>query len=96
MPPGDTDYFATAGGDYNWGSLDVRAVDDVAGATRIDICYEPTGRVVHRQGAVLLFSDRNTVNGGYRFRFDRYEGGVLTGVSRRVVIPLGGDARVVR
>ncbi|NCQ62100.1 MAG: prepilin-type N-terminal cleavage/methylation domain-containing protein [Myxococcales bacterium] len=63
-----------------------------------DICFEPSGRTFYRTGTVAtdLFTDRNTVSGGFRFTFTRKVGGVATGVVRRVVVPLGGDARVLR
>jgi hypothetical protein len=61
-----------------------------------DICYEPTGRTLFRAPISNPLSDQNTINGGLRFNFRRYEGGSPLGVTRQVVIPLGGEARVLR
>lgn len=63
----------------------------------VDLCFEPTGRVLWRPAGGGLFTDRGTVgtaaaNGGFQFSIVRNGG---DGVTRRVVIPLGGDARVL-
>jgi len=80
---------------YSTGSLDVRAAE-AGGTDNIDICYEPTGRMLHRAATTGAFSDQNTVNGGFVFNFIRYESGSALGVTRRVALPLGGEARVLR
>ena len=71
--------------------------DNIVGEP-LDICFEPSGRVLWRTGT-NRFSDRNQGGaanplGGFVFRVER-DGGA-TGVIRRVVIPLGGDARVLQ
>jgi prepilin-type N-terminal cleavage/methylation domain-containing protein len=82
---------------YDTGTVDVRANEVASSATFIDLCFEPTGRTLHRTTATGTFTDSNTINGGYVFRFQRYDSaGNVEGVARRVVIPLGGDARVLR
>jgi prepilin-type N-terminal cleavage/methylation domain-containing protein len=63
----------------------------------IDFCFEPTGRVLWQRGGGGLFSDRSVGDaamggGGMRFRIVRNGG---EGVTRRVIVPLGGDARVL-
>jgi type II secretory pathway pseudopilin PulG len=81
--------------DTEWtlGSSRIRARENGALAL-VDICYEPRGTVLHRTAALARFSNINNVNGGYVFSFDRLDGGgSVTGVSRRVVMSLGGDAR---
>lgn len=66
----------------------------------IQICYEPSGVVMHRVGTAVAagarFSDANTEGGGFVFLFQRLDDGVAEGVPRRVLIPLGSDARIVR
>ena len=62
----------------------------------IDFCFEPTGRVLWQRGGGL-FSDRSVGDaamggGGMRFQIVRNGG---DGVTRRVIVPLGGDARVL-
>ncbi|RLB46592.1 MAG: hypothetical protein DRJ42_27305 [Deltaproteobacteria bacterium] len=80
---------------YSNGSLDIRATESGARAA-VDLCFEPYGRTLHRFTTAGVFSDQNTVNGGLIFNFMRYESGSTVGVTRRVVVPLGGDARVMR
>lgn len=80
---------------YSTGALDVRVTDSAAAAS-VDICYEPTGRTLFRAPTTAALSDDNTINGGRRFNFRRYEGGSPLGVTRQVVVPLGGEARVLR
>ncbi len=65
------------------------------GTAAIDLCFEPTGRVLWRGGGAL-FSDRAAgvmLGGGVRFEIVRAGG---AGVTRRVVFPLGGDARLLQ
>ncbi|MEZ4249104.1 MAG: prepilin-type N-terminal cleavage/methylation domain-containing protein [Polyangiales bacterium] len=59
----------------------------------VDICFEPTGRVLWRRAG--LFSDRQggpMTGGGVRFNIVRNGG---DGVTRRILVPLGADARVL-
>ena len=75
----------------------------------LELCFEPTGITRHNVGT--FFTDRNAVDvepetegdpteatagGGFVFRFQRFEGGTAFGVVRRVAVPLGGEARVLR
>ncbi|MFW6087603.1 MAG: pilus assembly FimT family protein [Myxococcota bacterium] len=65
----------------------------------IQICYEPTGVMMWRTSNGVPFSDVNdpSISGGVRFALEPQDGdGARTGVVRRVVLPLGGDARVLR
>lgn len=65
----------------------------------IQICYKPTGVMMWRTANGVPFSDTNDPNiaGGVRFALEpQDENGVRSGVVRRVVLPLGGDARVLR
>jgi prepilin-type N-terminal cleavage/methylation domain-containing protein len=62
----------------------------------VDVCYEPTGVVRWRLGGAGMFLEANSIGGGIRFDVVPRVGGNENGVVRRVVIPLGGDARVVR
>lgn len=67
------------------------------GGGEIDICYEPTGGVRYRMGANGSFIEGNGIQGGVRFQVvPQGASGGTNGVIRRVVLPLGGDARVVR
>ncbi|NOY93183.1 MAG: prepilin-type N-terminal cleavage/methylation domain-containing protein [Deltaproteobacteria bacterium] len=73
------------------------------GHNPLDICFEPSGRTFYRRSASGIggrFTDRNTsadrLFGGFRFSFVRRVGGTPKGVTRWVVVPLGGDARVLR
>lgn len=67
--------------------------------TSVDLCFEPNGKVLWRSG-LPRFSDRNiggpegALLGGVVFEVRRNEG--TNGVTRRIAIPLGGDARVLR
>ncbi|MGB0680337.1 MAG: prepilin-type N-terminal cleavage/methylation domain-containing protein [Polyangiales bacterium] len=70
----------------------------------LDLCYEPSGRVRHRAGEAVdggRFLGANTIGGGYVFTFVRraHTGADSTenaGVNRRVLLPLDGDARLLR
>lgn len=80
---------------YSNGALDIRAVE-AGGTALIDVCFESTGRTMFRTTAGGVFTDQNTINGGFVFNFRRYRSGAPVGVMRRVAVPLGGDARVLR
>jgi prepilin-type N-terminal cleavage/methylation domain-containing protein len=75
------------------------------GAT-VDVCYEPTGRMLWRTSTTSRFTalnsagagdDATNLGGGVRFAFaPQKTDGTADGVTRRVVLPLGGDPRTVR
>ena len=71
-------------------------ITSTEGLGLVDICYEPNGRALWRNAAGNAFTSINTVNGGFRFSFQRREDGVPIGMTRNVVLPLGSDARIVR
>lgn len=66
------------------------------------ICFEPHGLTSWRRPAgAPMFTDGNidgggTLGGGFLFTIQRVLDGSNVGVMRRVMLPLGGDARVVR
>ncbi len=67
----------------------------------VEVCFEPTGTVSWRASAGARFSASSPMidgraQGGFRFRLERIADGALEGVSRRIVVPMGGDARVAR
>jgi len=77
----------------------------IPGHNPLDICFEPSGRTFYRRSSSTTnggFSDRNTtvgtsaLSGGFRISFQRRIDGVNTGVERWVMLPLGGDPRVLR
>ncbi len=67
----------------------------------VDACYQPNGAMLWRNTAGR-FSERNVVDGrvlggGIRFQFEAERSdGTRSGVPRYVVLPLGGEARIVR
>lgn len=72
-----------------------------AAMSKLDLCFEPSGRSLYRRSDAGPFTDRNVADGyaaqgGFRFSFQRRIGGDDTGVKRWVVVPLGGDPRVLR
>lgn len=65
----------------------------------VDVCYQPSGIVLLRNGpsvATALFSAVNNVGGGVLFELQRREGSTEVGVRRQVLVSLSGDARVLR
>jgi prepilin-type N-terminal cleavage/methylation domain-containing protein len=68
---------------------------------KLQLCYEPTGVTLWRTGTGR-FSEASPTGsgggpvGGWVFTVDRVEEGTAQGVQRRVVVPLGGDPRVMR
>ena len=62
----------------------------------VDICYEPSGAVMMRSGSGRFLWSVAGVTTGVIFNVDRKVGGVIKGVSRRIVFPLGGTARLLK
>ncbi|MCA9602914.1 MAG: prepilin-type N-terminal cleavage/methylation domain-containing protein [Polyangiales bacterium] len=105
------DYVVMNDDDYAIASstLSVVAVDKMGGSAEsnqaIDVCFEPQGTMYWRRAADTANLDIATLasedsagalNGGFLFQFTRKDGGVVTGVSRYVALPLGGQARILR
>jgi prepilin-type N-terminal cleavage/methylation domain-containing protein len=69
-------------------------------ASKLDVCYEPSGRVMYRLDPGSLTDpfreDNSAVDGGFVFTVQRVDGGTPVGVARRVALPLGADARIMR
>jgi prepilin-type N-terminal cleavage/methylation domain-containing protein len=89
-------------GDAQWdvGDSTIDATSDRGWGT-VDICYEPTGRMQWRVNPAAPFTDLNSdgvtsLNGGFRFVFQRRDSGAAEGVPRVVVVPLGGEARLMQ
>lgn len=86
---------------YSTGSVAFNASES-NGADFLDLCYEPAGTLLYRRTLLSRFSDLNvladgsTAAGGFVFDFDRVQSGSVVGVSKRVALPLSGDARVLR
>ncbi len=87
--------------DYTRGTHTV-VMASVGGFDDLDICFEPTGITRWRVNVADRFLDLNiapngtNLRGGFVFSFQRQVGGANAGVLRRVLLPLGGDARVLR
>jgi len=62
----------------------------------VEVCFEPSGIVRNRSVLGGTFTDRNTALGGFHVQFQRYTGDGDFGVARRVLIPIGGTARIMR
>lgn len=69
----------------------------------IDLCYDANGVMSYRVGAALQggrFASNNLIGGAFVFEVQRSQTGggesVEVGVTRQVVLPLGGEARVRR
>ena len=65
------------------------------------ICFEPTGITRWRRNIATNFTAENadvggSLQGGFRFSIQRHNPSGDVGVVRRVVLPLGSDARVQR
>lgn len=71
------------------------SVVETGGGALLDMCFEPSGAMQHRTGALGTFSGLNTVNGGFRFTITRQDSGTTVGATRNVVVPLGGSARLL-
>ena len=69
---------------------------------RLDVCYQPDGRMLWRSGRRRRFSERNVTDtgqrilGAVRFRVRLLRGSTPVGVDRWVVLPLGGEPRMAR
>lgn len=66
------------------------------GTNWLELCFETSGVVRHRTTPGGTFTDANVVNGGFQFLFQRYNADGNLGVARRVLVPLGGTARILR
>lgn len=68
----------------------------------VQVCFEPTGITRWRRpaGAPVFTADNlnggATLGGGFLMTVQRRQDGADVGVQRRVMLPLGGDARVMR
>jgi len=91
MVEGDDD----GSGIYELGGTRIQATE-AGGSALVDLCYQPTGLLLHRTDVTARFSDLNTITGGYVFAFQRLDSGSPVGVVRRVVAPISGDPRVLR
>ena len=65
------------------------------------ICFEPTGITRWRRSVATPFTDSNAdvggaLGGGFLFTVQRYTPSGDRGVQRRVMLPLGSDARIYR
>lgn len=91
------DYLDPTDGRYQAGSFDILMQSTNFGGG-VDVCYEPTGVTQWRTAAANPFVDLNSaqVGGGFRFTFTPRIDGTQEGVVRQVVLPLGGDARLIR
>jgi len=93
---GCVDYMDLSQTRWDLGDQEIRStIEDHGGF--IDICFESRGTMLWRTSAGDRFSSLSTgTDGGIVALFQRYEGGTLTGVTRRTVIPFGGDARLLQ
>lgn len=76
----------------------LRATDFPGG---VQVCFEPTGITRWRRNAAGIFLTDNadvggSLQGGFRFSIQRRNAGGEQGVARRVILPLGSDARIQR
>jgi prepilin-type N-terminal cleavage/methylation domain-containing protein len=81
---------------YRRGSIGVYMAI-TSGNALLDACYRPSGVVEFRTTAVGTFSDLNTNAGGWIVTLQREDDddGAI-GVARRILIPHGGDTRILR
>jgi len=76
-------------------------VSAASGMTAFDMCYEPSGVMRYRRGTTGRFTDLNqpaglgSATGGFVFNVQRYDSGTAEGVTRRVVLPLSGNPRIL-
>lgn len=69
----------------------------VSGMTEVDICYTSSGVMMWRSETTARFSENNIPSrNGFQFTFVRRENGEDVGVSREIIFPFGGTARVKR
>lgn len=70
--------------------------------SQVDVCYEGTGVMSWRNGQTGFFSDNPaiaggaTVNGAFNFNLKTLVGTRDPGVTRRIFVPFGGEARFVQ
>ncbi len=79
------------------------ALTNDEGITTLDLCYEPTGVTHWRSDTTAAFQSTSYTVGedgpaqsGFGFTVQRTTDEGNEGVARRVVVPLGGDARIAR
>lgn len=66
-------------------------------ASDVDICFQPSGAMMWLGGGNTSFTSDNVISGGFIFRLTPRDGeGEVRGVIRNVLLPLGGEARVLR
>ena len=92
-----------AGARYNFTGSNVRIRGN--GFNLTEFCFQPngvatwrrgTGLAAHRFSSSMNNPDSGNLNGGFTFRVFRRQNGADVGVERRVMLPLGSDARVMR
>ncbi|MEM6956281.1 MAG: prepilin-type N-terminal cleavage/methylation domain-containing protein [Myxococcota bacterium] len=99
-PGNDMCIDAVEGDQQTFGTSNYRMrAPDFAGG--MQVCFEPTGITRWRRTVATAFTSNNvdgigSLNGGFRFTVQRYNGEGDQGVTRRVVLPLGSDARIQR
>lgn len=92
--------FEPRGSNY---TIDLDLTNNALG-TKVDVCYEGTGVMTWRNGQTGFFSDNPqlpgasgaTVNGAFNFNIRTLVGSGDPGVTRRVFVPFGGEARFVQ
>lgn len=67
----------------------------------VQVCFEPTGITRWRRNVAGIFLTDNadvggSLQGGFRFSIQRRNSSGEQGVARRVILPLGSDARIQR
>ena len=69
----------------------------ISGGARA-LCFEPSGRMLWSTtaGVAADFSSVAPATGGFQVTVSRSSGGATAGVPKLVVIPFGGDARILR
>ena len=79
-------------------------VREPGGATEFALCYTPSGVVWHSDSLTTNFQEANTeigggatsAGGGYRLTVEKLLDGAVNGVTRTIILPLGGTPRLVR
>ncbi len=66
-----------------------------SGGGGADICYTPLGQMWYSASGGASWDDGSgVVGGGFDISINRYEGAVLSGPTRHVVLPIGGMPRL--